>query len=141
MRCSRGVIPVFLVVLAVGASLIVSTPVGAQSIHEGTSHLSAQQPDRGGAQYQDQGRQSQFPSNLPDWAEPSRLDRGNSGSADGSFSGSQDLQAAPPPPPPPPPQVPVDGGLAILAAAGAGYAVRRLNQEGEEDDEGEDELP
>jgi hypothetical protein len=33
-----------------------------------------------------------------------------------------------------PDQVPVDGGLALLAAAGAGYAVRKLNQD-EEDDE------
>jgi len=33
-----------------------------------------------------------------------------------------------------PNQVPVDGGLALLAAAGAGYAVRKLNED-EEDDE------
>lgn len=32
-----------------------------------------------------------------------------------------------------PDQVPVDGGLALLAAAGAGYAVRKLNED--EDDE------
>jgi hypothetical protein len=31
--------------------------------------------------------------------------------------------------------VPVDGGIALLAAAGAGYAVRKLNQDDEEDDE------
>jgi hypothetical protein len=32
-----------------------------------------------------------------------------------------------------PTQVPVDGGLALLAAAGAGYAVRKLKND--EDDE------
>lgn len=37
------------------------------------------------------------------------------------------------PPPPPPEQIPVDGGLALLAAAGAGYAVRKLRQRGDED--------
>jgi hypothetical protein len=31
--------------------------------------------------------------------------------------------------------VPVDGGLAFLAAAGAGYAVRKLNEEDEDGEE------
>ena len=39
-------------------------------------------------------------------------------------------------PPPGDVPVPVDGGLALLAAAGAGYAVRRLS---EEEEDGEDE--
>lgn len=34
----------------------------------------------------------------------------------------------PTPLPPPPPAVPVDGGLALLALAGAGYAARRLGR-------------
>ena len=76
---------------------------------------------------------SSSPSSLPDWAEPSQS-QGESFSGTG-VNGKATTNA--PPPPPPPPQVPVDGGLALLAAAGAGYAVRKLN----EDDEGEDDLP
>lgn len=34
----------------------------------------------------------------------------------------------PPPPPPPPSDVPLDGGLGLLALAGAGYAARRLSK-------------
>lgn len=30
------------------------------------------------------------------------------------------------PPPPPPPQVPIDGGLGVLLAAGVAYAAKRL---------------
>ena len=70
--------------------------------------------------------QSSSPSNLPDWAEPS----GSSYSVD-----QKDAQANATPPtlPGEPEQVPVDGGLALLAAAGAGYAVRKLNEEDEDD--------
>lgn len=48
----------------------------------------------------------------------------------------------PPPPPPAPEQVPIDGGLALLAAAGAGYAVRKLRRRSEKGDgEPSDALP
>lgn len=64
---------------------------------------------------------------LPSWAEPKSSSNAGGGPAD-------PITNAPPPPPPPP--VPVDGGLALLAAAGAGYAVRRLRK-GQRDDVGE----
>jgi hypothetical protein len=68
---------------------------------------------------------------LPSWAEPS------STTGDGA-GGLQPPDASPNDTPPPPPieQVPVDGGLALLAAAGAGYAVRRLrkSESGETDE-------
>ncbi|HEX9953530.1 MAG TPA: hypothetical protein VGB53_17330 [Rubricoccaceae bacterium] len=35
-------------------------------------------------------------------------------------------EAVPPPPPPDAPPVPLDGGLSLLALAGAGYAARKL---------------
>lgn len=34
----------------------------------------------------------------------------------------------PPPPPPAPAQVPIDGGLALLALAGGAYAVKKLRR-------------
>lgn len=50
---------------------------------------------------------------LPSWAAPS------------TPSGPPEMASAPPPPDAPP-QVPIDGGLGLLALAGAGYAVKRL---------------
>ena len=79
--------------------------------------------------------------NLPGWAEPSgpgirkedeTRSRPRSGVSSRELSGS--MQTNQPSLPGDPNQVPVDGGLALLAAAGAGYAVRKLNED-EEDDE------
>ena len=54
---------------------------------------------------------------LPGWAAP------------GPVQGSENPPPAlVPDPPPPPPGVPVDGGLALLALAGAGLAARRLRR-------------
>ena len=70
-------------------------------------------------------------SQLPDWAEP---DNGTSPSTEENRDASvrnDQMQTKQPslPGDDDPQQVPVDGGLALLAAAGAGYAVRRLNNE------------
>ena len=54
---------------------------------------------------------------LPDWAAPA-----------GPPTPSSSEMAVPPPPPPPPPPVPVDGGLTLLALAGAGYAASKLRR-------------
>lgn len=62
---------------------------------------------------------------LPSWAEPAE--------PRGPSSTNAKSAAAPPDPPGDPTQVPVDGGVALLAAAGAGYAVRKLSEEEEED--------
>ena len=59
-------------------------------------------------------------TNLPDWAKPSNSREPSASKNDVETMGM------PPPPPSNPPQIPVDGGLALLAAAGAGYAVRKL---------------
>jgi hypothetical protein len=52
---------------------------------------------------------------LPSWAAPSPSD-----------APAENMGPGAPPPPPPPPPVPIDGGLSLLALAGAGYAARRL---------------
>ena len=67
---------------------------------------------------------------VPDWAAPS----GGVATEAPSNSGP----AAPPPPPPIPPQVPIDGGLSLLALAGGAYAVRRLRKKGKGEDETEE---
>ena len=57
---------------------------------------------------------------LPSWAAPQAAD-----------APVAEAAAAPPPPPPAAPApVPLDGGLALLALAGAGYAAKRLRAEG-----------
>lgn len=83
-------------------------------------------------QRRSQDRQSS--ANLPDWAEPSGDRLRNPGRFSRSESGGAQANAAPPDPPDAPSRIPVDGGVALLAAAGAGYAVRKLNEE----DDGEE---
>jgi hypothetical protein len=61
---------------------------------------------------------------MPSWAAPSN-DRGFATRSGGNSPGAFE----PPDFPPDPAPVPVDGGLALLALAGAGYAVRRLRSE------------
>lgn len=58
------------------------------------------------------------PGGVPDWAAPS----GVTAPAPTAHAGP----GVPPPPPPPPPPVPLDGGLTLLALAGAGYAGKKL---------------
>ena len=56
------------------------------------------------------------PGSTPSWASPS---------APAAPTTANDLGPAPFPPPVPPP-VPIDGGLSLLAIAGAGYAAKKL---------------
>jgi len=74
-------------------------------------------------------------SQLPDWAEPSPLSSKSSSGKNERMSNNGDFRTSAAPPPPPQEQVPVDGGVVFLAAAGAGYAVRKLNEDEDEDDE------
>ena len=67
---------------------------------------------------------------VPDWAAPS----GGVATEAPSNSGG----GGPPPPPTTPPQVPIDGGLGLLALAGGAYAVRRLRKKGKGEDETEE---
>ena len=111
----------------VASLLLANGPAEAQTFEN--------REDLGGS-YQDPSVEQQrppsgagSPTDLPSWAEPS------SGQSQSSAIGSKNVQTnnGPPAPPGDPEQVPVDGGLALLAAAGAGYAVRKLNEEDEED--------
>ena len=56
------------------------------------------------------------PQSVPSWASPSAV-----------APTEQATNMMPPPnPPTPPPPVPLDGGLTLLAVAGAGYATKKL---------------
>ena len=59
---------------------------------------------------------------VPDWAAPTPHAADAAVPVDPAVVAA--AEAAQPPPPPPP--VPVDGGLALLALAGAGLAARRM---------------
>lgn len=78
-------------------------------------------PDRGGA------------SGLPAWAEPSSPSEYGTSSDRASTPNANAM--APPDLPDDPDRVPVDGGLALLAAAGAGYAIRKLRKDGAQEDD------
>jgi hypothetical protein len=66
---------------------------------------------------------------LPSWAEP--VKPGVKEQAPGQSSPSPVTNAPNPPPEP----IPVDGGLSLLALAGAGYAARKLRQSSDEEGE------
>lgn len=113
-----------LLIVAGMLTLSVRGPVRAQAYQDG---------DREERQQFRRPGQGPSASNLPEWAKPSSphgsLEEETGSSVDGTMQTNQ------PTLPGDPEQVPVDGGLALLAAAGAGYAVRKLNEEEEEDDE------
>ena len=123
-----------LVFVCLGAFLFVATPALSQELR-----------DRGREAPQERSTSESTP-NLPDWAAPSnsrsqdrRFREGSGGGSDASSmeGTSVDGSMRPNAPPPGDVPVPVDGGLALLAAAGAGYAVRRLRKE----EDGEPDLP
>jgi len=119
-----------MILLFVGALLFAATPALSQELR-----------DRGRDAPQERSTSESTSPNLPDWAAPSnsrisdpqRQELSVGEEFGSSPNGSMETNSAPPPPPRE--QVPVDGGLALLAAAGAGYAVRRLNDEEDEEDE------
>jgi hypothetical protein len=124
-RTSTGVPGVSLLMTVGVVLLLLTSPL--------VGPAEAQVYQRGGEQTPqerqfERGRSSpaQQPStNLPDWAAPSSPEPGTN--KDGV-----EKMVTPPSPPSNPSRIPVDGGLALLAAAGAGYAVRKLK--GGEDD-------
>lgn len=67
--------------------------------------------------------------NLPEWAAPSEPE------AYESFSSESNAESTAPDMPDAPEAVPIDGGLGLLAAAGAGYAMYRLGRREEVADE------
>lgn len=60
------------------------------------------------------------------------------------FIAEKALSMAPPPPPPPPaaggPQVPIDGGVSLLIAAGVGYGAKKYYDKQKKNKEEKSEL-
>lgn len=73
---------------------------------------------------------------VPDWADSGSFE------ADGAdrYDFGAEMQNGPTFPDPPEEQIPVDGGLTLLALAGAGYAASKLRRRGDEDDD-KDSMP
>ena len=127
-RTSFGLMHLIASLAAAGMVFLMAGPALAQPL--GDRDQSSQRYERPGGQE----RPTNSPTNLPSWAEPSTPESGGAGGV-ATPEGVQTKDA--PSLPGDPQQVPVDGGLALLAAAGAGYAVRKLG----ESDEDEEELP
>ena len=128
-RAFLGIVHSIIPLAAAGMVLLMAAPVAAQPFGE--------QDRFSQRETQVQERPSNSPTNLPDWAEPSSPEYGDKGEAPKKGGGVQTKDT--PALPGDPEQVPVDGGLSLLAAVGAGYAIRKLGES--EDDEGDGELP
>jgi hypothetical protein len=96
------------------------------------AQVSDRPSDRPGQGPEMNNRQLRSPdasTRLPSWAEPTRPDGGQLEPRD---TDPGPITNGPPPPETP---IPVDGGLSLLALAGAGYAARKLRQSSHEEDE------
>lgn len=117
---SSAVLGVALFVVASAACLPVGT-VKAQT----SPTYQYQNSDRASQSEQERERgvegesPSASPGQLPDWAAPSEPRQPN--------TQQRAVETRAPDPPGNPSRIPVDGGLTLLAAAGMGYAIRRLN--------------
>ena len=89
-------------------------------------------PGQGPDMNQRQLRSPDASTRLPSWAEPTRPD---AGPLEPRNTGPGPITNQEPTLPGDPNQVPVDGGLSLLALAGAGYAARKLRQSSDEEDE------
>ena len=113
------------------ALFLVATTVG------GPSDAIAQRQAYTQAQQQAPTTQPQDRSSmgLPDWAEPSKP------STRAPLGPAQERPVIDDAPiTDPPEQLPVDGGLSLLALAGAGYAARKLRQGNDEDEADRDDV-
>jgi len=114
--------PRLLIVLAVAGMLLFTASSAQAQSHqgpEGTQDRPANGPTH--------------TSQLPDWAEPATPSSKRTTKKEGGGI-KQEMETRQPELPGDPEQVPVDGGVALLAVAGAGYAVRKLNEEDEDDE-------
>ena len=132
---------VALVPLLIAGGLLVATPAAAQW---GPDDDQDDVPDWGEPSWEQEAppvedRRADEPSStrLPDWADSGSFDE------DGAerYDFGAETNQGPAPPPPPPERVPVDGGLSLLALAGAGYAAHKLRRRDEDDDDEEDPMP
>ena len=86
-------------------------------------------PDRGPKASQQPLRSPDASTRLPSWAEPNFEQPSGRDQLPSQSPGP--ITNAPPPGGEP---IPVDGGLSLLALAGAGYAARKLRQSSDDDD-------
>ena len=130
-----------LVPLLIAGGLLVATPAAAQW---GPDDDQDDVPDWGEPSWEQEAppvedRHADEPSStrLPDWADSGSFDE------DGAerYDFGAEMQLDPPDLPGPRPQVPVDGGLSLLALAGAGYAAHKLRRRDDEDGEDDDPMP
>lgn len=118
-RSFATVCPLFIAVVLLGGMVVVGAQSSVAQVQDSRSSSTADQ------RVQDPNSQSS--PGLPSWAEPSSPTSDRTGTAVQKQSSTNA-----PAPPDNPSRLPVDGGLALLAAAGAGYAVRKLQNEDDE---------
>lgn len=112
------------VVGLLGGLLLLGLRPAVAQMHHSDDPLHRESPE----QQVENPKKTHSSTRLPSWAEPSSP----SPSRTSSPSYEKNATTNAPSLPSDPDKVPVDGGLALLAAAGAGYAVRKL-QDGDGD--------
>lgn len=119
---------VFLLLMAFGVvALAGGTPSMAQS------YESRDSPSDPSTRQFDEPTQEGSSARLPGWAEPSSPEYSQGYTQDGGVTSEKQATTNAPALPGEPNQVPVDGGAALLALAGAGYAIRRLHDGDDEE--------
>ena len=133
MKCFYRYAATVLALLLIATSGMLVTEATAQSAWGSASP--DQQDER--TQYESPRADDPAGTGVPDWADSGSSGDFQRGSEEPIGFGPEMNQG--PGLPGDPPQVPVDGGLSLLALAGAGYAARKLRNR---DDEGEsDDMP
>ena len=129
MKCFYQCAAAMLAFMLVVGSGALAPPAAAQSSWERSSD------DRDTpAQYEQPNMPDPAGSGVPEWARDSDQPFGGfQDETDGSIGAfDTDMNSFTPDPPDDPSRIPVDGGLTLLALAGAGYAARRLRSREEE---------
>lgn len=120
-----------------GLMLVASSGALAPSAVAQSSWDTAPAPSDERSQYESPRPDDPAGTGLPDWADSGASAGDSDWSSGGAVADGVEMNNEDPPAPPP--QLPVDGGLSLLALAGAGYAANRLRRRngGPSSEEGE----
>ena len=133
---------VALVSLLIAGGLLVATPAAAQwgpdDDQDDASDWGEPSWEQEAPPVEDRHADEPSSTRLPDWADSGSFDEDGAERYD---FGAEMQQEDPPIFPGPPNQVPVDGGLSLLALVGAGYAAHKLRRRDEDDNDEDAPMP
>ena len=135
---------VVLTPLLIAGGLLVATPAAAQwgpdDDQDDASDWGEPSWEQEAPPVEDRHADDPSSTRLPDWADSGSFEADDTDRYDFGAEMNQEDGPGPVLPDPPGEQIPVDGGLTLLALAGAGYAASKLRRRGDEDDD-KDPMP